>query len=519
MPKVLGHLDLLLESHEGIKLLQDYVVKLASAGQFGNPGESMNSELHIEDSGYGESKEYTIDEIADFTNGYSFQSGDYTNQGVGIVRMSDLKNGEISVQHMKLVSERFLSDLSPNFQVRPNDLVIGMSGSIGRPCFNRTDETFLLNQRVGKLSPRLSLVIPEFLALVLASREQHFLEISLGSAIKNLSTTQIKQTKVLLPPISIQRLIVSNYQEFSNLVERMKNSVSNRELTEAKFRDSAIDALSTAHSSEEFRTSWGLIKSNWGTIAESPTAIDPIRKLILDLAVRGDLVKVSQPKLVANIEWTTSDLKLDESKLWHLPTLHSKKRDGWIRIPLARIGSWGSGGTPTSSRKEYYENGTIPWAVIGDLNNDVMMNTETMITERALTESSSRLIPKGAILIAMYGASIGKTAISGIECCSNQAIAHCVVDEQLVSRDYFFIVAKSLKRHLIQEGRGAAQPNISQGVLKHLIIDIPSLGEQALIVDSVEKLLGVCDQLESSIHEAAGLAEKFSRSLVSTPSS
>ena len=215
------------------------------------------------------------------------------------------------------------------------------------------------------------------------------------------------------------------------------------------------------------------------------------------------------------IEWSIPELKLDDSKLWYLPTLRKEKKHGWSRIPLAKIGSWGSGGTPTSSHKEYYQNGTLPWAVIGDLNNDIMMTTETKITNKALLESSSKLIPKGSILIAMYGASIGKTAITGIECCTNQAIAHCIVDTNFVSKEYFFIVARSLKRHLIQEGKGAAQPNISQSVLKHLIIDLPSISEQDLIVDTVSALMRLCDELDLALRRSELIVEKFSRSIVS----
>ena len=115
----------------------------------------------------------------------------------------------------------------------------------------------------------------------------------------------------------------------------------------------------------------------------------------------------------------------------------------------------------------------------------------------------------------MYGASIGKTAITGIECCTNQAIAHCIVDTNFVSKEYFFIVARSLKRHLIQEGKGAAQPNISQSVLKHLIIDLPSISEQDLIVDTVSALMRLCDELDLALRRSELIVEKFSRSIVS----
>jgi type I restriction enzyme S subunit len=181
----------------------------------------------------------------------------------------------------------------------------------------------------------------------------------------------------------------------------------------------------------------------------------------------------------------------------------------------ARLGSWGSGGTPTATRKEFYTNGTIPWAVIGDLNNATLVETSSKITEKALNVSSTKLIPVGAILIAMYGASIGKAAITGIECCTNQAIAHCIPDQSIISTDYFMIVAKSLKQHLIDVGRGAAQPNISQTVLKHLLIDIPQPHLQDVIVRKVDEHMALCDQLEDQLKIRNMIAERYSRAVVS----
>jgi type I restriction enzyme S subunit len=515
MSQIADNFALFIEGDNNLSLLKEFTVNAAAKGNFAINDDFALGSFDHKDLDPTNWEVATIEEVAEFTNGYAFKSNDFREDGVGIIRMSDLKNGEISVHKMKYVSKDFLSTLSPAFQVKHNDLVIGMSGSIGRPCFNRTDQIFLLNQRVGKISPDLNLVTPEFLAISLASLEQYFLQISMGSAIKNLSTAQIKQTKIILPPLAIQKIIVAKYTEFSFLVESLITSKIYKNSLESKFRSAAVDAISTAQTQTELQRAWERIENHWGLIAGTPQALDSLRTLILDLAVRGDLITVGNSGEFEIIEWASSELNLDALKLWSLPTLHKEIRNGWSRIPLAKLGSWGSGGTPTSTRRDYYQNGTIPWAVIGDMNNEVMTSTEARITEKALLESSSKLVPVGSILIAMYGASIGKTAITGIECCTNQAIAHCIVDTKIVSKEYFFIVAKSLKRHLIQEGKGAAQPNISQSVLKHLVIDLPPLDEQEKIVERVEALMHFCDRLNLSLRESELLAEKFSRSVVS----
>jgi len=335
-----------------------------------------------------------------------------------------------------------------------------------------------------------------------------------GTTFKEVSGKQFAATPIPVPPLRTQQIIVKMIEEFLSVSEEVDRKILHQKQLAHLARKSAVDAISTAHTKEEMQIAWERIQENWKLVAGSPDAIESLKTLILDLAVRGDLATADHPKVIETIRWSTSELKLDDSKLWHLPTLREEKKHGWNRIPLAKIGSWGSGGTPTSSRKDFYLNGTIPWAVIGDLNNDIMTSTEASITEKALAESSSKLVPPGAILIAMYGASIGKTSMTGIECCTNQAIAHCIVDTKIVSKEYFFIVAKSLKRHLVQEGKGAAQPNISQSVLKHLVIDLPPLDEQEKIVEWVEALIQLCDNLDRSLRESEDLAEKFSRSVV-----
>lgn len=237
---------------------------------------------------------------------------------------------------------------------------------------------------------------------------------------------------------------------------------------------------------------------NFQIVANAPGGIASLRELILDLAVGGKFRTEGGDSDRSPILVNHEALKIDSEKLWTLPAALPEPAPGWSRIPMARLGQWGSGGTPTASRKDYYQNGTIPWAVIGDLNNSVMRRTESLITRKALEASSTKMIPVGAVLVAMYGASIGKSAINGIECCTNQAIAHCVVDEDVVSSEYMFMVIKSLKAHLIMMGRGAAQPNISQSVLKHLVIDIPPKKIQREVIKQADKLLRLCDELDSA---------------------
>lgn len=334
--------------------------------------------------------------------------------------------------------------------------------------------------------------------------------VSRGIGINNLRIGDVESIAFVLPPIEEQKRIVAKVDELMALCDELEIAQNQRNSIRTSARKSAIDAISTATTPDELNTAWKRISDNWLTIADTPESISSLRSLILDLAGRGSLDSSEADADGVPINVELEKLKLNEDKLWKLSTALPEPAQGWNRVPMARLGQWGSGGTPTASRKEYYLNGTIPWAVIGDLNNAVMLTTESLITKKALESSSTKMIPIGAVLVAMYGASIGKSAISGIECCTNQAIAHCVVDEDVITSEYMFLVVKSLKDHLIEMGKGAAQPNISQSVLKHLVIDIPPLSVQKRVIERTDELLDLCNQLELSLIARNELARKIS---------
>lgn len=163
----------------------------------------------------------------------------------------------------------------------------------------------------------------------------------------------------------------------------------------------------------------------------------------------------------------------------------------WQLTKLSDVAKLTSGGTPLATKKEYYENGTIPWLVIGDLTDSFVECSEKYITEIALKESNAKLLPIGTLLIAMYG-SIGKLGITKIECATNQAIASII---ELYGIDKFFLFYLFLYKRpfLMQLGKGGTQKNISLAVLNSLEIPLPPLAEQGRIVAKIEELFAGID--------------------------
>lgn len=158
---------------------------------------------------------------------------------------------------------------------------------------------------------------------------------------------------------------------------------------------------------------------------------------------------------------------------------------------MPQVVKWGSGGTPKATEKQYYDGGSIPWLVIGDLNDSIVSSSASKITELGLQNSSAKMIPAGTLLVAMYG-SIGKLGITGIECCTNQAIAYA---KELygVTTKYMFFYMAMMKSELISKGKGGTQKNISQTVLNSLEVIVPPLPEQERIVARIEELFSQLD--------------------------
>ena len=180
----------------------------------------------------------------------------------------------------------------------------------------------------------------------------------------------------------------------------------------------------------------------------------------------------------------------------------------WQWTRMGNVGSWGAGSTPQRGNHEYYNNGTVLWLKTGELNNDVVYDTSEKITEKALKECSLRLNKIGDVLIAMYGATIGKIAIVGKEMTTNQACCGCSPYNGLYNR-YLFFYLMANKTTFIKQGEGGAQPNISRDKLVNFLIPIPPLNEQKRIAQKIEEIQPLIEKYRVS----QGLTEEMDKSL------
>lgn len=165
---------------------------------------------------------------------------------------------------------------------------------------------------------------------------------------------------------------------------------------------------------------------------------------------------------------------------------------------------WGSGGTPSRSNAEYFK-GDIPWVKTGELDDGIIVQTEEHISPAALNNSSAKMFPVNTVAIAMYGATIGKTGILGVPATTNQACA-CGICSDAVYYKYLFYYARSEKDTFIKLGRGGAQPNISQELIKGHELPLAPYEEQKRIVNQIEEILAKLDEAKE---QAQAVVDSF----------
>ena len=303
--------------------------------------------------------------------------------------------------------------------------------------------------------------------------------ITYGVKMPRVGTETMTSLLVPIPPLEEQRRIVEKIDEVA----------------------SAVSAYDVAYQKNE---------------ALNSTFPETLKKSILQEAVQGKLVPQdpSDEPAEALLERIRAEkqrlikegkIKKDkhESVIFRRDNSHYEKLDGverciddelpfeipesWAWARLGNIGDWGSGATPSRTHPEYYD-GSIPWLKTGDLTDSYITDIPEGISQLALEKTSVRLNESGSVLMAMYGATIGKLGILTYSATTNQACCACkpVYGVETLFLFYFLM---SQRTAFIKRGEGGAQPNISKEKIVTTLMPLPPLAEQHRIVQRIEELL------------------------------
>ena len=358
--------------------------------------------------------------------GHSFDASLFGGEGTPVIRMSDFGGGRVRLTEAKRVEAANIPEKS---LARKGDILLGLSGSISNFAeVVECDLPIAINQRVAivRISDDKRHLVTWFL------QSSEFLNQIVAelpeTTIQNVSMGQLKRCKIPLPPL-LERTAIAEFLD----------------------RETAkIDGL----------------------VAEQSRLIELLkekRQAVISLAVTKGL-NPRAPMKPSGVEWLG-----DVPRHWEVWKLtHSFK-------------TIGSGTTPKTDNRDYYENGVIPWVNTGDLNDSFLADCENKITASARKENPTlRMYPAGSVVIAMYGATIGKLAILKFAACVNQAC--CVfADREKIDYKFLFYWLLAFRSQIISLASGGGQPNISQDILRRLRVARPALEEQNAIVAYVDK--------------------------------
>ena len=264
--------------------------------------------------------------------------------------------------------------------------------------------------------------------------------------------------------------------------------------------------------------------------------VEQFKRRILDLAIRGKLVPQDPNDEPASV--LLERIKAEKAKLVKAGKIKKEKNpseivigsdgaayeklggdapfelpQGWVWCKLGDIGSWKAGATPSRKEQRYYTGGNIPWLKTGDLNDGVIDTIPESITPDAVAETSVRLNPIGSVLIAMYGATIGKLGLLGIAATTNQACCACIVADGIYNK-YLFYFLMAQRDHFKALGGGGAQPNISKDIIVSYPFPLPPILEQRSIVANLEELFKIADSLGAAVDGLENTAKRLGKKIL-----
>jgi type I restriction enzyme, S subunit len=231
-------------------------------------------------------------------------------------------------------------------------------------------------------------------------------------------------------------------------------------------------------------------------LTEQQVTVEVVERLLsrLDAAVR-----------------TLASVEARKAALRQAVILHETDADR--HAPMGEIAATSSGGTPKSSEARLYD-GDVPWINSGELADQPVITTARNISQAGLESSSAKWVEPDTLLIAMYGASIGRLGINKVRLTTNQAVAAVVPDPAVMDVRFLFYRLMGDRRKLVAAGKGGAQNNISQGILRAWKVPVPSLEDQRSAVQRIERALSFADAAGTEASRALTRTNHLRRSIL-----
>lgn len=399
---------------------------------------------------------------------------------IRMVRISDIQDNKVVWDTVPfcMIEEQDIE----TYLLEVNDILFARTGgTVGKSFL--VEEVPLKSIYAGYLirTRYSSLLCPHYMKAFMESQLywEQLKNGTIATAQPNCNGKTLAKMLLPIPPVNEQKRIIEKLYSISFLVERYSKSqdalnLINTQIHEQLRKSILQDAIQ------------GRLVPQLESEGTAEELLEQIRQEKLRLVEEGKLKKSA---LTASVIYKGDDNKYYEQVgkkcLDITEQIPFETPENWVWVRMGQIGDWGAGSTPQRGNANYY-NGKILWLKTGELNNGIVYDTEEKVTQKAFQDYSLRMNKIGDVLIAMYGATIGKLAIVGKELTTNQACCGCT--PYLIYNWYLFYFLMASRDSFIKKGEGGAQPNISRVKLVEYLIPLPPLKEQYRIVAQIEKL-------------------------------
>ncbi len=396
----------------------------------------------------------------------------YVEKGVPFLSVKDISGGFMDFSHTRFISQNEHQTLIQRCHPEKDDVLICRIGTLGKAIRIDTDKEFSIFVSLG-LIKLIKKEIANYIVLAINSGYGFSwiqrVKVGGGTHTFKINLDDLRLMPIPLPPFSEQERIIEKSDSFSDYFLRYKKAWSRLEDFNKRFPgDMQKSILQMAIQGK-------LVEQR----PEEGTGEELYRRIQAEKQSLIQSGKLKKQKPLPEI--TEDEIPFDIPESWK-----------WVRV--GNVGSWSAGATPSRTNSDYY-GGPIPWLKTGDLNDDVVTVVPEFITQIALEKTSVRLNPAGSVLMAMYGATIGKLGIAGIPLTTNQACCACIPFAGIYNR-YLFYYLMAMRTAFVKMGEGGAQPNISKEKIVSSLLPLPPLAEQKRIVTCLEELLPLCEKLK-----------------------
>lgn len=455
-------------------------------------------------------------------------------EGIRLLRITDIQNDKVdwsAVPSCDIDEKAFKKNRLSNGDI----LIARTGGTIGKTYLvENLDRESVFASYLIRFIP-LESVYSHFVKLFTLSPLywDQLYAASAGTGQPNVNATSLKQLQIPIPPFEEQKRIVSKVDELMVLCDKLEAQQQKRYKLQTLTRTTALDALANAQSPHELKDAWQRVQANMSKLFQGPEDVIGLRGLILDTAVKGNLVlqdrnDTDAAELVNEIEKVKKELlknkligkqtKLrcvtDEERPFKLPR-------GWVFIRLGDItNKIGSGSTPRGGKSAYVKEG-IPFLRSQNVwDNGLRMHDVAYIPESTHEKMSNTAVLSKDILLNITGASLGRCALVPDDFGEANVSQHVTIIRSTKQeiRHYLHLCMLSPYTQKMIWGRqvGMAREGLSKKVLEQFEIPLPPIEEQQRIVTKVNSLMLLCDELEKQLIKAESTSRKLAQASVAS---